>query len=236
MLKLLFLLAGIVATALNSAGSAVASTVVVAEFTLEAALPANFIGPPPQLVGFPFDPSRRDFEQPQLLPSFARHTELLPIGNYFLGVVDGGWNLRYTEFPAPNHTDGCTPIGCVSGWLNTFLAHDQRGSEYVFFNEPAFDGNPDARIYPTATAALAAAQFTFFDVKSINQPPSASGLYPVEFYIFDIDYQDNFGSLTLQIVAIPEPSVLLLFMLGLPAVAVSIRRHRRIVRGPASKA
>jgi hypothetical protein len=192
-----------------------AGAVLIADITLQSAPPEGYPGP---LIDASWTP-----DDVSLLPSFAKATIGLAPGNdYWVGVIAGGWAFRVTNGQA---TEGCTLQGCDAGWLNLFFVRDDRGDVPVGFSDPTpFSDNSSH--FPTQAAAAAAAQWHQFDVGSIAQDGGTDPV-PVSFYIYDIDYTDNAGALTLalyegtppprdpQQTPIPEPS-------GLPLLATAL--------------
>jgi len=205
-----------------------AAGVLLSELTLDAVPPPGFAG---QAIGnwTPDDLAA--------LPGFAKATVYLaPGADYYVKAVGGGWNFAATVGAAPNYSTGCTSAGCATGWLNLFLIHDDRGvagqpgNETDGFSDPG----PPATAFATAQDAIDAATWHFFDVKPDVNP--AVTLVPVTFFIFDTDYTDNLGGLTLAIAQgadvgdlvgiLPEPAPIAVFGTGLLLV-LAVRRRAR---------
>ena len=114
-------------------------------------------------------------------------------------MVGGAWNYSITNGTGPYSTQGCNPIaadGCAVGWLNLFFIRDNRGDVPVGFSDPTPFAE-DSSHFPTPDAALAAAEWHQFDVAPNLFPNSPEPT--VTFYIYDTDYTDNLGSLTLDV-------------------------------------
>jgi hypothetical protein len=162
----------------------------ITDITLQAAAPAGYSG---TLINNAWTP-----DDALQLPGFAQVTlDLAPADDYYVGVVGGGWNFETTGGTAPNYAQGCNASGCTLGWLNLFFVLDDRGNVPVGFSDPS-PFSDDSSHFPTAAAALAAAQWHQFDVFP-NLLPGGPLLIPVTFYIYDVDYTDNLGDLTLAL-------------------------------------
>jgi hypothetical protein len=188
---------------------------LLAEFTLSAAAPSGFPGP---LAG------NWTAEDRGSLPAFAKHTVYLaPAADYYVRAIAGGWDFAASEASGPDHTAGCDTAGCDIGWLNLFFIHDDRGIAGQPGNETDAFGDPTpffarASRFATADAAIAAASWHWFDVKP-NLLPGGPAEIPVTFYIYDGDYSDNLGGLTLEIVEGPLAPIQSVVAVTEPAAA-----------------
>lgn len=210
----------------------------ITDITLSAVPPLGYTG---QIINNSWTPD--DVSQ---LPQFAQETlYLAPADDYYIGVVGGAWDFNVTGGIAPNYAQGCTADGCDLGWLNLFFVRDDRGDVPVGFSDPS-PFSDDTSHFPTALDALYAAQWHQFDVDP-NLYPGGPALIPVTFYIYDVDYSDNLGDLTLALyeglpptptptpnagppAGIPEPPAWSLFgtaLIGLLVIAL-IRQCRGV--------
>jgi len=175
---------------------------LITEFTLESVAPADYSG---TLIDNSWTPN-----DVGALPGFAQVTiDLTPATDYYVGVVAGGWNFR---------------IGDPDQWVNIFFIRDDRGNVPVSFSDPTpFDAS--ATHYATAADALDAATWHGFDVKTFAESGGPIPV-PVTFYIYDVDYTDNAGSLTLAIYEgdPPEgaPSMSVAEPASLPLLAIAL--------------
>ena len=129
----------------------------------------------------------------------------LNAGLYTVQAIGGAWNAW-----GDNITRGCDSngLGCNRGWLSSFNVFTGSSNTQV--------GSNGLRFGSAAIAIDNAPSFTF----------NLASAQDVTFYVMDINYSDNFGTLQVAVSPVPEASTYALMLSGLGLVAFAVKRRK----------